>query len=72
MASHQRNKRRAMQWERFHQRYPKSGKYIVAAGKERIHLGHVLAHARCVEQGRYYPIGIRREPWTLRISRRGA
>lgn len=72
MASHQRNKRRAMQWERFHQRYPMSGRHIMAAGKERIHNGHALAHSRCVFQGRAYPRGIRRAPYMLRISRGGA
>jgi hypothetical protein len=65
MTSHVKNRRRLMQWERFHKRYPRSGKYVVSAGKERIHTGHVMAHSRCVEQGRYYPIGIRRSPYML-------
>jgi hypothetical protein len=65
MTSHARNRRRLMEWERFHKRYPLSGKHVMAAGAERLHTAHVMTHARCVEQGRYYPIGIRRPPWTL-------
>jgi thioesterase domain-containing protein len=65
MTSHARNLKRLMQWERFHARYPMSGKHVMAAGKERLHTAHVMAHARCVEQGRAYPMGIRTSPWML-------
>lgn len=66
MTSHARNRKRFMQWERFHVRYPMSGRHVMAAGEERVHTAHVMCHARCVEQGRFYPIGIRRSPWMLR------
>lgn len=61
-----------MQWERFHKRHPMSGKHVIAAGKERLHTAHVMTYWRCVTQGRFYPVGIRREPWTPPLLRRGA
>lgn len=63
--SHQRAKRILMQWERLHQRHPRSGKFRI--GPDRYHLGHIKAHARVAEVGRAAPNGIR-EPWTIPIS----
>jgi hypothetical protein len=66
--SHARAKRRLMQWERFHQAHPTSGKHQI--GPVRYHSAHVNAHARVSYIGRAAPNGIR-EPWTLRDSVRG-
>jgi hypothetical protein len=61
MASHQRNRRRLMQWERYHKR-----SRAMHAGPRRFvyHRGHVMTYDKVSRQGRYYPIGIR-QPYIL-------
>lgn len=63
--SHVKNKRRAMQWERYHQRWPQSGREIPESN-ERIHGGHTRAIHRFLFQGRP---GVRRDPWYLFTGR---
>ena len=58
-----------MKWERYHSRFPISGKYNI--GPERYHHAHLTAYSRVSEIGRYAPNGIRM-PWMLRNSREGA
>jgi hypothetical protein len=58
--SHQRNRKRLLQWERYHARSRAMG-----AGPTQFvyYNGHVNAAWKVQHQGRYYPIGIRRNPW---------
>jgi hypothetical protein len=69
MTSHVKNRRRFMKWERYHTRFPASGKYPICGGAVRIHNGYAAAFERCTHQGRYYPIGIRRTPWMLSFGK---
>lgn len=52
-------KRTHMKWERYHERFPQSGPQVIAAGRQRVHWGHVNAHSRLMFIGRYAPHGIR-------------
>lgn len=69
MASHQRNLRRMLQWDRYHTRHPASGKYPISGDDVRIHAGYALTFERCTHQGRGVPRGIRRTPWMLSFGK---
>jgi hypothetical protein len=55
-------KRRLMQWERLHKKYPQSGRYKI--GRTWMHTGHLKASVKFIYGGRSAPRGLR-TPWEL-------
>lgn len=56
--SYARARRRYLAWERYVQRTGTRSRW-------KFHMAHSKAFMRCVETGRAYPRGVRREPWVL-------